>query len=426
MFTKDEGNKKGVGRFFKKIFFIVLILTFILIAFFAGLYAAKTNEIFSELAKEETIFLGKLTGKYNQDDEGRLSQDVDFNLYWNLWDALKEEYVNKEELNEQKMFYGSLRGLASSLGDPYTVFLDPKEAEEFSESLSGTFEGIGAEVGIRDDVITIIAPLEGMPASKAGLRAGDKIFAINGESTLNMSVDEAVAKIRGKKGTKVVLTVYREGMDETMAIEIERGIIYVKSITTEIRDDGIFVIKISSFNEDTVNLLNEAVREILIKNPKGIILDLRNNPGGYLDTAVEVASEWVGEEIVVIEKFSDGREIKYPARGSARLKDYPTVVLVNKGSASASEIVAGALRDYDLAKIVGEKTFGKGSVQAIDNFSDGSSVKITIAKWLTPNGDSIDEGGISPEEEIEHTLEDFKAGRDPQMDKAVEILSASN
>ena len=302
MFKAGKREKIQTGRIFKKSSVVVLILIFILIAFFAGMYVAKTNEVFGELAKKEALYLGELTGKYSQGETGEFSQDIDFSLYWKLWDILKEKYVDKGEINEQKMFYGSLKGLASSLGDPYTVFLDPKDAEEFSESLTGTFEGIGAEVGIRNDIITVIAPLDGMPAQKAGLLAGDKIFAINGESTLNMSIDEAVAKIRGKKGTKVTLTVYRAGMEETMDVEIERGVIYVKSVTTEIRDDDIFVIKISNFNEDAASLLNEAVRKILLKNPRGIILDLRNNPGGYLETAIEVASEWVDGKTVMIEK----------------------------------------------------------------------------------------------------------------------------
>lgn len=426
MFNKDKKWKGERGGFLKKASFVVLILVLLVITFLAGMYVAKNNEAFGELAKDEALLLGKLTGKYSQDNEGRLSQDIDFSLYWELWDVLRNEYVDKETINEQKMFYGSLRGLAASLGDPYTIFLNPKDSQEFSENLSGTFEGIGAEVGMRDEVLTVIAPLEGMPAQKAGLLPGDKIFAVDSESTLNMTIDEAVNKIRGEKGTKVILTIFREGMDETMNIEIERGVIYVKSVTTEIRDDSIFVIKMFNFNDDTLRLLNKAIIEILVRNPKGIILDLRNNPGGYLETAIEVASEWVEEGAVVLEKFGDGQEVSYQARGVARLKDYPTVVLVNMGSASASEIVSGALKDYELATIVGEKTFGKGSVQALENFRDGSSAKITVAKWLTPNGDSINDEGVTPNEEVEYSLEDFKEGRDPQMEKAVEILLAKD
>ncbi len=423
MFHKERESKKEI-KIFKKALLVIFVLLLLLISFFSGMYVAKTNEVFSELAKKETVFLGKIAGKYSEDTKGRLSQNIDFDIYWNLWDTLKERYIDTEEITEQKMFYGSLKGLAQSLGDPYTIFLDPKDSADFNESLTGIFEGIGAEVGIRDDVLTVIAPLDGMPAQIAGLMPQDKIFFVDGGSTLNMTIDEAVAKIRGEKGTKVVLTIFREGMDETMDIEVERGIIEVKSVKAELRDDGIFVIKISSFNQDTLGSFNKAVRELLVRDPKGLIVDLRNNPGGYLTTAIEITSEWVNNNTVVIEKTSDGKEEKHQSVGIARLKDYPTVVLVNIGSASASEIVAGALKDYEIATIVGGKTFGKGSVQGFESFRDGSAVKITVAKWLTPNGNSINDEGITPDEEVEYTIEDFKAGRDPQMDKAVEILNS--
>lgn len=422
MFNRKQRTHNKEQGTFKKVLLFVFVLVLLLISFFSGMYVAKTNEMFSELAKKETVFLGKVLGKYSEDDEGRLSANVDFGLYWDLWDALKERYVDKDEISDQEMFYGSLRGLARSLGDPYTMFLDPKDSEKFNESLTGIFEGIGAEVGMRDDVLTIIAPLDGMPAQKAGLLAGDKVFSVDGESTLNMTIDEAVNKIRGERGTKVVLTIFRDGLDATMDIEVERGIIQVKSVTTEFKDDGIFVMKISNFNDETLGEFNEAVRDILVKDPKGLIVDLRNNPGGYLRTAIEVASEWIDDDVVVIEKISNGEETKHQSLGTARLRKYPTVVLVNIGSASASEIVAGALKDYELATIIGGKTFGKGSVQALESFRDGSYAKITVAKWLTPKGNSINDEGITPDEEIEYTIEDFKEDRDPQMDRAVEIL----
>jgi len=424
MFNKEKKEDRDQGGFLKKASLVVLILIFLLFSFLAGMYVSKTNEAFGEFAKKESIYLGKLTGKYNEDNQGELSTDIDFSLYWELWDTLKAKYVDRDKMEDKRMFYGSLKGLASSLGDPYTVFLDPKNSQEFSESLSGTFEGIGAEVGMRDDVLTVIAPLDGMPAQKAGLLTGDKIFSVDGESTLNMTIDEAISNIRGEKGTVVTLTIYREGMEETKDIKVTRDVIRVNSVTTRMEDNNIFVIKISNFNEDTINLLNKAIIEILVKNPDGIVLDLRNNPGGYLETAIEVASEWVEEGVVVLERFSNDQEIGYQARGIARLKDYSTVVLVNMGSASASEIVAGALKDYGLATIVGVKTFGKGSVQALQSFKDGSSAKITVAEWLTPNGDSINKEGVTPDEEVEYTLENFKEGKDPQMERALEILNS--
>ena len=281
-----------------------------------------------------------------------------------------------------------------------------------------------AEIGIRKDILVIVAPLAGMPAEKAGLKAGDKIYAIDGISTAGITIDEAVNKIRGVKNTEVILTISRDGIAKAKEVKIKRGIIVVKSVNTEMRSDKIFVIKMSNFNNDTSDLFKQAVSKIMEVNPKGIILDLRNNPGGYLDTAVEVASEWVEDGPVVTEKFTEEKKNEYLARGRARLKDFPTVVLVNQGSASASEIVAGALKDKKKATIVGKKTFGKGSVQTMEELPDGSSVKITVAKWLTPDGDCINELGIMPNVEVELTEEDFTNLKDPQLDKALEILGS--
>ncbi|MDD2680895.1 MAG: S41 family peptidase [Patescibacteria group bacterium] len=345
-----------------------------------------------------------------------------FNLYWEVWDRLKSDYVDKNMVKDEDMFYGSLRGLAASMDDPYTIFMDPVEAKEFADDLSGTFEGIGAEVGMRNDIVTIIAPLNGMPAEKAGLRSGDKVYAINDESTIGLTIDQAVKKIRGPKDTEVKLTVIREGEDAPITITITRGLIVVKSVKTEMRKDGVFVITISNFNDDTMGLFNSAIKEVLTKNPKGIILDLRNNPGGYLDTAIGMASAWVKEGPVVIEQFGEGRRQEYFANGNDSLGKFKTVVLINGGSASASEIVAGALRDYKKATLVGDESFGKGSVQSLRDLSDGSTLKVTVAKWLTPAGDFIDEKGIVPEYEVEYTKEDLDKEIDPQMNKALELI----
>jgi carboxyl-terminal processing protease len=419
-----ELRVKKTGLVIKTIIFAVSILVLMLISFGAGLYLSGTNKLIAKLAEKESVYLGKLTGKYSQDSGKRLTQDIDFNLYWEVWDILKSRYVDKGKVNEKELFYGSLRGLASSLEDPYTVFFDPKDSQDFSNDLSGTFEGIGAEIGIRNGVITVIAPLSGMPAEKAGLKAGDKIIAINGTSTANMTVDEAVSKIRGPKDTEVKLTIFRQGLKETEDYKIKRDVIYVKSVKTELRKDKIFVITITNFNEDTVGLFKEAVREAIKNNPKGIIIDLRNNPGGFLDSAVNLASEWVPNgQVIVSEKSSDGKEdVSYNSEGVQHLNSYPTIVLVNGGSASASEILAGALKDYGLAKIVGEKTFGKGSVQGLELLSDGSLIKITVAKWFTPQGDSINEEGIKPDVEIRFSEDDFKDNRDSQLNSAVNIL----
>lgn len=435
--SKYVEEEKKNGRF-KKIFLVFLFLSLAVGSFFSGAYSSQKNEVIKRIAAKEVVYLGEVTGKYGSADERFLTQDTDFKLFWQVWDELKTNYVDKDKLNEKDMFYGALRGLVASTGDPYTVFMDPKLSREFEEDMAGTFEGIGAEIGIRNDVLTIVAPLDGTPAKKAGLAPGDKIYAIDTETTSGMSVDEAVNKIRGPKGTNVTLTIFKEGDTAAKDVVITRDTIVVKSVKTETfttagtketpqdeanKDSGIFVFKVNNFNNDTLNLFNKAVQEALIKNPKGIVLDLRNNPGGYLDTAIEMSSEWVDEGIIVTEKFSEDKKNEYLPRGRARLKDYPTVVLVNGGSASASEIMAGALRDHEKATLVGEQTFGKGSVQTLKDFGDGSSIKVTVAKWLTPNGDSINELGIKPDVEVKMTKEDYEAEKDPQMDKALEVLA---
>lgn len=403
----------------KKIGLVAILFLILAVTFYAGFRYGRGQNYLSRfenrtLAYSEEAASGTTAVTANP---------LDFNLYWEVWDNLKENYVDKTKISDEKLFYGSLRGLAEAAGDDYTIFMDPKEAKEFSDDLAGTFEGIGAEVGMRNDVVTVIAPLDGMPAQKAGLRSGDKIYSIDGETTIGLTVDEAVKKIRGPKGTKVTLTIIR-GKEKPKDIVINRDIIIVKSIKTEMRSDGIYVIRLSSFNDDTGSLFRQAASDIIAKNPKGIILDLRNNPGGYLDTAVNLASYWIEAGPIVAEQFNDNRRTEYPASGSARLAGFPTVVLVNGGSASASEILAGALRDYKKATLVGEITFGKGSVQTLKDLSDGSLLKVTVARWLTPAGDFINEKGIKPNVEVKMTQTDLDKNLDPQFNKALEILKA--
>lgn len=407
----------------RQVIVFLLALLIIISSFQLGLFYGARDSIFKKAITAETIYLGKVTGLYSAADNSLISDDVNFNLFWEAWDTVKKNYVGRDKLTDKQMFYGALNGLVSSTGDPYTVFMDPQITKEFEDDLSGTFEGIGAEIGIKDDVLTIVAPLPGMPAEKAGLKAGDKIYAINGTSTAGYSSDQAVKMIRGPKGTQVTLSIFRDGFKAIKDFTITRDAIVVKSVNAELRSDGVYLITVSNFNNDTIDLFNAAVREAVVKNPKGIILDLRNNPGGYLDTAIEMASEWVEEGVVVSEKYSDTKIDEHLARGQARLKDIPTVVLVNQGSASASEIVAGALQDYQKATIVGKQTFGKGSVQTMQNLSDGSAIKITVAKWLTPKGKSISDEGIKPDVEVELTEDDYNKDKDPQLDKAIETLT---
>lgn len=410
----------------KKALLVIGFIVSILLSFGAGLYFAGRTEAAKEIASRQEVFLGKLTGKYSETETGKLSQDVDFKLFWEVWDRLEENYVDQDKISEKEMFYGALQGLVASLGDPYTIFMDPKVSKEFDDDLSGVFEGIGAEIGMKDDILTVIAPLPETPAEKAGIKAGDKIYAINGESTAGFSVSEAVDKIRGPHDTEVILTIVHDGFNKPEDIKIIRDVIVVKSIKTELRKDGIYVITVTSFNDDTKELFDKAVLEAFQSNPKGIVVDFRNNPGGYLDTAIEMASEWIEDGAIVYEKYTDNNKIEHSSRGRAMLKDIKTVALVNQGSASASEIVAGALQDYGKATLIGRQTFGKGSVQSLISLEDGSSLKVTIAKWLTPKGRSINDEGIAPDYEVDLTEENYQADVDPQMEAAVSFIMGND
>jgi carboxyl-terminal processing protease len=347
--------------------------------------------------------------------------DVDFKEFWDVWNLVKEIYF-KQPVSDKDLFYGALHGMVAGAGNRYTVFFDPEEAKAFKSNLDGTFEGIGAEIGIKDDVLTVIAPLPDSPAEKAGLKTGDQILAINKTVTDGMAVDAAVTLIRGQKGTSVTLTILHPGSKTPVDISITRDQIVVKSVKEDIKD-GIATISIYEFNDETDGLFDDAVNKALAANVKGVILDLRGNPGGLLTSAISVASAWTGYDVVVSEK---GQSTEQPYHGvsAPRLANIPTVVLINGGSASASEIVSGALQDYGLAKLVGTQSFGKGSVQDFRDLPDGSAVKITVAAWYTPKGRTIDETGITPDVKVEITQADLDAKRDPQTAKALEILRA--
>jgi len=353
--------------------------------------------------------------------------------YQTLWDAisvLNDKYIDKP-VDQQKILFGAVKGAVEAVGDPYTTFFDPKTLQSFQTDLKGSFEGIGAEIGKKDNNIVIIAPLDDSPAKRAGLKAQDIILQVNGEAVNDWSVEQAVDKIRGPKGTTVTLSVLRSGEDKPFEVKIVRDTITVKSVKWEIKDvksgdttKRIEVITLSRFGDDTKQLFDQAVNDALTKGAKGIILDERNNPGGYLQTAVDLGSSWIGAgQTVVSEARSDGSTEKYAAEGNNRLAGIKTVVLINGGSASAAEILAGALQDYNIAELIGEKSFGKGSVQELVDLKEGGAVKVTIAKWITPNGKNLNKDGLVPNIEVKISDEDAKAGKDPQMDKAVEEVT---
>lgn len=401
-------------NFFIKNLGVLLSVVVLLAAFSVGFFAGKKVQV----DKYNQAEIKQLVNK-DAKPEFLITKDIDFNLFWQVWNKIKTDSV-QQPVDEVKMFYGAIEGITASLGDPYSVFFEPQVAEEFKSDLAGQFEGIGAEIGIKDNNLIIVAPLADSPAEKAGLLAGDKILSIDGKDTQGMALDAAVKMIRGKQGTKVKLLVARDGIKTAKEYEITRDKIIIKSIQWRMEGD-IAYIKVLQFGDETARDFDSIVGKVVLKNPKGIILDLRNNPGGYLDAAIKMAGEWVPDDNVVFERFK-GKDEGFKANGKGRLKDFKTVVLINKGSASASEIVSGALKDYEKATIVGEKSFGKGSVQDYNEFSDGSALKLTIALWLTPKGTSINGQGIEPNVPVAITEEEIKASKDPQLDKAKELL----
>jgi carboxyl-terminal processing protease len=342
--------------------------------------------------------------------------------FWEAWNLVHKQYVN-QPVDDTLLMQGAIRGMMEAVGDDYTYYMDPKVYEIESSSLAGEYEGIGAYVDTQGAYLTIVSPIEGSPAAAAGLRPGDQIIAIDGEDMTGVSPEEARQKVLGPAGTTVVLTVAREGEPEPLTFTIVRAKITVPSVTGEMREDGLAYIDINFFGDRTTKELRAKLDELLAQNPKGIILDLRFNPGGYLVTAIEVTSEFIQDGVVVIEQYGDGQRDVYNALGNGKATDIPMVVLINEGSASASEIVAGALQDYGRAKLIGVQSFGKGSVQTIQPLSNNQgAARVTIAKWLTPKERTIQGVGLTPDYIVELTDEDEANQRDPQLDKAVEVL----
>ncbi|MBI2023331.1 S41 family peptidase [Candidatus Giovannonibacteria bacterium] len=417
----------------KKIIYIASAVILLGAVFFGGIY------IGSKMPGES-----KVAGVINMEPNASLSaSQTDFGAFWGAWSILERKYVDIGKIERSAMVDGAISGLVKSMGDPYTVYLPPEDLKELEIEISGKFEGVGMEIGIKDEILTVVAPLKNTPAERAGLKAGDKILKVDDKTTQDLTVADAVKLIRGPHGTKVKLTILRGTEDSPRVIEVTRDIINIPVLDTETNTKvadangktpekktdipkDVFVIKLYNFSEGSSSQFRQALREMTEGGYTKLVLDLRNNPGGYLEAAVDISSWFLPQgKIVVQEDFGKDkgkdREV-HRSKGYDIFRNLPMVILVNRGSASASEIVSGALHDNGIAKLVGEKTFGKGSVQEIVPLTGDSSIKVTIAKWLTPNGVDISKEGIAPDYEVKVSEKDEASGRDLYMEKALEIL----
>ncbi|MBI5138417.1 MAG: S41 family peptidase [Candidatus Vogelbacteria bacterium] len=408
-----------------KVLWLVVVFVLIGLSFFGGVYAGYEN-------RPE---VSKITALYNK-DKGQ-PESVDFEAFWKAWNLVNEKYIpanyaattsttsQVKVITEKDKVYGAIQGMLKSLDDPYTVFFKPEQAKTFQEDISGNFEGVGMEIGIRDDILTVVAPLKDTPAERAGIEAGDKILKIDNKTTVDMSVDAAIHLIRGKGGTVVRLSLLKEGANEPKEVSVTRGVIQIPTIKSIVKGD-VFVISLYSFTAQSPDLFRNELQKFASSGNTKLVLDLRSNPGGYLDAAVDMASWFLPKNSVVVsENFGDKQapSLHYSRGYNIFTNNLKMAILVNRGSASASEILAGALQDYGIAKLIGERTFGKGSVQELVNINDETQMKVTIARWLTAKGRSISVEGLHPDYEVKMTAEDVKKGKDPQLDKAIEILN---
>ncbi len=365
-----------------------------------------------------TIVVKELTGT-----DGTKTTDADFGTFWQAWETIDDMYLKAKDIRNSARVYGAIGGLVDSLNDPYSIFLKPGDSKQFEDDIRGNFGGVGAELGIRKGQLLIIAPLKDTPASKAGLRGGDAILRVNSTSTEGISIDEAVRMIRGPERTDVTLTISRATWEKPREIKLKRERIIVPTLDSEMKEGNIEYIRLYSFNGNAGSLFYQAIVQASAQGAKGLILDLRNNPGGYLETAVNLAGWFLPRgTLVVSEEGRSGVIDQLRANGNAALAEFPVVVLINEGSASAAEILAGALHDNRHIKLVGTQSFGKGTVQQLTDLRDGSSLKLTIAHWVLPSGTILEGKGIAPDVEVKLTDEDIEKKRDPQLDKAIEIM----
>lgn len=381
----------------------------------------------------------------NKEPPSSLSQ-VDFTLFWNVWQKLENSYYDKKVIEPQKLVNGAISGMVESLGDPYTMFLPPVQNSSFKESMAGQFQGIGAELDMKNKQIIVVAPLDGSPAEKAGIRAGDAILEVNNQSTSGWTLNQAVEKIRGPKGTPVKLAILQKDSTRPKDVNIVRDVISIKSVygwVKKVKDvDGIkltnnlkkeeerkvIYLRLSQFGDNTnqewLGLVNNIYLEVgKDKDFKGVVVDLRNNPGGYLTDATFIASEFIKDGTVVIQDKGNGDKNHFSVTRKGLLVDTPVVVLINKGSASASEIVAGAIRDHKKGKLIGETSFGKGTIQQAEDLGDGAGLHVTIAKWLTPKEIWVHNQGLTPDVKV--SLDEKDPSHDIQLEKAIEELLKS-
>jgi carboxyl-terminal processing protease len=400
----------------------IIIVFLLTIGIFSGGYFLGVNGYKASI--------NKLTGLKVEKQIPPDKTNVDFSLFWRVWDVLQQSYFDQSKLNQGKMVYGAIQGMVASLGDPYTSFLTPPENKVIEEDLSGSFDGVGIQIGYKGTQLAVVTPLPDSPAQKAGVLPGDFIIGIKDEAkkldigTVGLSLTEAVQYIRGPKGTKVTLTLLRDGVAQPIIVDLIRTTVNVPSLILNFvgNDKSIAHIQLLKFGGETDAEWQKAVDEILKdKNATKIILDLRGNPGGYLQSAVDIAGEFVKTgSVAVIEERGDGTRHEYQTDRIGLLTNYPMVVLINGGSASASEILAGALRDIKKVKLIGEKSFGKGTIQEPQQLDGGTGLHITIAKWLTPGGTWVNDKGLEPDVKIEN---DVKSTEDLQLNKAIETVN---
>jgi carboxyl-terminal processing protease len=381
--------------------------------FYGGYYFGKRGFLFEVRKNPPKI---EVINRYPADEE------IDFKLFWDVWDMVSDNYLERP-VDPEEMLYGAISGMVSALGDPYTSFLTPEINKAMGEALNGTYQGIGAELGMKEGSLMVVAPLDGSPAKAAGVRAGDRIVEIEGESTAGITINEAVAKIRGASGTVSHLTL-QTGTDKPRPVDITRGVITISSVTWEDKGDGVAYIRVSRFGDDTNTEWSKSVREIdeTMEELDSVIVDVRGNPGGYLQSAVYLAEEFVEKGVILYQETATGDQIPLSDKRRGELEDLPMVlVLIDGGSASASEILAAALDKHVDATLVGTKSFGKGTIQDAKEFADGSGIHITIAKWLTPDKVWVHKEGITPDVEVEITDEDLENEKDAQLEKAIEL-----